>query len=71
MNKQMQMATIATLAQQLTLAQQVNASLDAQDYYQECRADGMCHADANYKATEHHIKALRAMVNDKTLSISI
>ena len=63
--------TIAELASQLTLEQQCNASIDAQDYYRECICDGMGPEEAQRKAEQHQIKALRAMVNDKTLSICI
>ena len=68
MMQQKQMAEFKALAKQLTLEQQCAASADALDYYQECRCDGMRHAEAQEAAEKHHMHAVRAMVNDKVLT---
>ena len=62
------MRVFKELASQLTLEQQCAASADAVEYYRECRCDGMNHSEAQEAAEKHHMRAVRAMVNDKILT---
>ena len=62
------MKEFQALAQQLTVSQQVHASIDAIDYYHECMCDGMSHKEARKAAEKRHIDLVRAMVNDKVLT---